>query len=119
MLFGTIHANHTTGEGFRFCACGLVAFRAKSPVKGGVSHNRLVDAVRSGSIVVASNMQSYQELGQIALLGTDHGVLINHLIPQYERLARKYEVLRPSLLSKFSPEINLNSWRQLLSKMMS
>ena len=91
----------------------------KSPFKGGVSHNRLVDAVRSGSIVVASSMQSYQELGQIALLGTDHGFLINQLIPEYERLARKYDVLRPTVLSRFSPEINLNSWQQLLSKMLS
>ena len=38
----------------------------ESPVKGGVSHNRLVDSVRSGAIVVASNMESYQELSQVA-----------------------------------------------------
>ena len=88
-----------------------------SPVKAGVSHNRLVDAVRSGSIVVASNMQSYQELHQLVLMGDDHGTLINRLIPQYDRLANKYQSIRSSLLERFSPEINLNNWKSLLTQL--
>ena len=91
----------------------------KSPIKGGVSHNRLVDAVRSGSIVVASDMQSYQELSQLALLGPDHGGLINQLVPQYERLADKYAAFRSHVLRRFSPETNLKSWRRLLIDMTS
>ena len=89
-----------------------------SPLKGGVSHNRLVDAVRSGSIVVANKMQSYEELSQIALLGSDHGSLINRLVPQYERLAHKYEALRPALLNQFAPELNLITWRRTLNELL-
>ncbi len=88
----------------------------QSPIKGGVSHNRLVDAVRSGSVVVASEMQSYQELSQLALLGPDHGNMINQLIPQYKRLSLKYESLRKELLQKFSPDLNRERWKNLLKE---
>ena len=91
----------------------------KSLIKGGISHNRLVDSVRSGSMVVASNMQSYQELSRLALLGSDHGGLINHLISDYERLAYKYSSLRSSLLEQFSPKHNRDSWKQLLGELLA
>ena len=78
----------------------------QSPIKGGVSHNRLVDSVRSGSIVVSSEMQSYCELRQLALLGPDQGTLINNLLPEYGRIAQKHESLRSKLLARFSPQIN-------------
>ena len=91
----------------------------RSPIKGGVSHNRLVDGLRSGAIVVADNMQSYNELRQLALLGTDHGQLINLLVPQYERLASKYDSLRSAALHRFSPEINFKSWQGVLAGMIA
>ena len=90
----------------------------KSLIKGGISHNRLVDSVRSGSVVVASNMQSYEELSRLALLGSDHGSLINQLIPHYERLAEKYTSLRSSLLEQFSPERNRDSWKQFFNEIL-
>ena len=63
-------------------------------------------------------MESYQELN-LALLGSDHGKLINQLVPDYERLARKYTSLRSGLLEQFSPERNSNNWMQLLSEMIA
>ncbi len=90
-----------------------------SPIKGGVSHNRLVDAIRSGSIVVASSMQSYRELSQLALLGENPALLINQLIPQYERLIAKYDSLRLDLLERFSPDLNKIHWRHLLIEMLN
>lgn len=90
-----------------------------SPVKAGVSHNRLVDAVRSGSLVVASSMQSYQELHQLALIGDDHGNLVNLLLPQYERLVSKYQSIRPHLLQRFSPDLNLKKWKTLLAQLVN
>ena len=86
----------------------------ESPIKGGVSHNRLVDSVRSGSIVVASEMQSYCELRQLALLGPDQGTLINNLLPEYGRIAQKHESLRSKLLARFSPQVNAKRWSKLL-----
>ena len=88
-----------------------------SPFKGGVSHNRLVDAVRSGSIVVANKMQSYEELSQIALLGSDHGSLINRLVPQYERLAHNIGIEACSLESVCT-ELNLITWRRTLNELL-
>ena len=90
-----------------------------SPIKGGVSHNRLVDAVRSGTIVVASEMDSYIELRQLALLGSDHAAIINKLVPQYERLALKYSGLRQSLLKRFSPDLNHLQWTRLLRQSLN
>ena len=91
----------------------------ESPIKGGVSHNRLVDAVRSGSLVVASSMQSYLELAPLALLGPDHGLLINNLVPEYNRLIAKHEALRSVLLKRFSPTLNLAHWQHLLKQMLT
>ena len=39
-------------------------------------------------------MQSVREPHQLVLMGDDHGTLINRLIPQYDRLAYKYQFTR-------------------------
>lgn len=90
----------------------------ESPVKGGVSHNRLVDSVRSGAIVVASNMESYQELSQVAILGSNFGYIINRLVPQYKRIAQKHDSIRVNLLRPFSPVLNRKNWNTLLSAIL-
>ena len=41
------------------------------PLKCGVSHNRLVDSIRGGCISIASPMDSYKELSDLAILGED------------------------------------------------
>ena len=84
-------------------------------LKVGVSHNRLVDSVRSGCVPVASEMPSYMEMSKLALLGSDHGKLINMALPQYQRLIDKYQDHRESVLAEFSPKANIASWKSLLS----
>jgi hypothetical protein len=84
------------------------------PMKAGVSHNRLVDASRSGCIPIASPMNSYLELNKIALIGNDFVELLNNIVPHYNRLSAKYSSLRNRLLARFSPEINASHWQNLL-----
>ena len=79
-------------------------------IKAGVSHNRLVDSVRSGCIPLASPMVSYLELRKLALIGTDHNHILESLITNYPRLSVKYSGLRHNLLSRFEPSVNLRNW---------
>ena len=88
---GTILYSLISSPGLILCRC--LSRLASSSIKGGVSHNRLVDAIRSGSIVVASEMDSYG-VESIILLGSNHGDLINRLIQEYNRLIAKYDSLR-------------------------
>ncbi len=83
-------------------------------VKSGVSHNRLIDSVRSGCIAIASPMSSYLELSKIAILGRDHATLINSILPEYDRLSMKYTNLRSQILQRFSPAVNLSNWEKIL-----
>ena len=85
-------------------------------IKSGVSHNRLVDSIRSGSVVVASDMESYKELSKLALIGSNHGELINKLVPEYNRLISKYQPLRSELLKRFSPIRNQALWKRELEE---
>ena len=43
-------------------------------------------------------MDSYRELSQLSLFGSNHSDLINRLIPEYNRLIAKYDSLRNGLL---------------------
>jgi len=85
--------------------------------KIGVSHNRLVDSVRSGCVVIASPMASYLELAKLALISTDFPSTLNRLGSNYERLCGKYEGLRRRELARFSPALNQQKWTDLLSAM--
>ena len=88
------------------------------PIKSGVSHNRLVDSVRGGCITLASPMESYKELDELALLGDDFGKLLSKAIADYEHLCVKLEDHRDQRLSIFSPEYNLESWKSFWSDLM-
>ena len=87
-------------------------------LKAGISHNRLVDSLRSGCIPIASEMQSYLELRKVAVLGSDHGSLINQVVRQYRRLTAKHEQFRVSELERFSPHINSQRWDSALSALV-
>ena len=86
-------------------------------LKAGISHNRLVDSVRSGCIPVSSKMLSYLELQKVALLGEDHASLINGVVRDYDRLVRKYDKIRVSYLDRFSPQVNASRWEEVLKKL--
>lgn len=83
-------------------------------LKAGVSHNRMVDAVRSGCIVLASPMQSYLELREIGLIGSDLPGLLNEAPSHINRLGEKYAKRRGDLLSKYDPLENKKKWITLL-----
>ena len=87
-------------------------------LKAGVSHNRLVDSVRSGCVPVASAMQSYAELRRVAVLGPNHGDLINLVIAQYDRLIAKHDAYRCDLLARFSPSLNDVKWENALREIL-
>ena len=80
------------------------------PLKTGVSHNRLVDSIRGGCISIASPMDSYQELSELALLGDDMGDLLNQAIKDYDIYSKKIEHGTGTILSRFSPEKNRQTW---------
>lgn len=83
-------------------------------VKQAVSHNRLVDSIQSGCIVVANQMASYQELSSVSLLTSDYSSMINTVYSQYDRLSLKHEALRDSALTRFDPVENSSKWQSLL-----
>ena len=83
-------------------------------VKQAVSHNRVVDSIQSGCIVVANKMASYQELSSVSLLSSDYSAVINSVYSQYDRLSRKHASLRDSVLSRFQPSLNNQKWESLL-----
>lgn len=91
----------------------------EDPFKMGASHNRLTDSIRSGCLVVASPLPSYRELSKLALLGNDLPHLVNAAYSQYNRLSSKYSPIRDSLLSRFSPEVNLDKWKKFLLRLVN
>lgn len=85
------------------------------PRKNGVSHNRAVDAIRAGCVVVASPVESYRELRGCMLIGSSFSKILKHAHNNYEPLARTFQARRRVLLAEFAPEINIRNWKQVLS----
>ena len=81
------------------------------PLKVHASHNRLVDAIQSGCVTVASSIPSYQELCKISIIGNDVVGNLAKAIDQYRRLANKYSSLRSKYLERFNPTVNRKKWK--------
>ena len=90
----------------------LIPSNPKDPTKAGVSHNRLVDSLRGGCVSIASPMESYKDLHEIALLGNNMSNLLNDAIENYPQYCNRLTTLREKKLSEFSPEINNNNWQR-------
>ena len=80
------------------------------PLKAGVSHNRIVDAIRGGCITIASPMQSYRELSSIALLDENIGDALNEALANYSTYSQKMYIEREALLEQFNPINNHANW---------
>ena len=80
------------------------------PLKAGVSHNRIVDAIRGGCITIASPMQSYQELSSIALLNENICEALNEAVANYSTYSQKICTEREALLEQFDPINNHANW---------
>ena len=78
-----------------------------NPIKQAVSHNRIVDAIQSGCLVVANTMSSYVELSSVSLLTPDYAAFIDSAYIQYNRLILKHEKLRGPALARFDPGLNV------------
>ncbi len=96
----------------------LLPSNVNSHMKAYAGHNRVVDSVQSGCLVVATPLSSYQELSQVLLLGDDFATLINHGINQYERLIAKWDPCREKLLSRFSPKNNQDKWENCIKRLL-
>ena len=78
------------------------------------SHNRAVDSIQAGCMVIASPLPSYKELNKLLLLSENFSETINSGIQQYSRLTRKWEVHRKSHMERFSPSTNAARWRNAI-----
>ncbi len=86
------------------------------PAKMGVSHNRVVDAVRSGCLTICSPLNSYKELNDIALVGHNLPELINYGIKNYKEVSQKTLFDVESKVSRFSPKQNFQKWTDVLKE---
>lgn len=86
----------------------------RDPKKNGVSHNRLVDSIQSGCIALASPIESYKELSRACLIGDDFSSLLDFSIKHNKRLCAKYSKLRPEILERFDPKLNIKKWENAL-----
>ena len=80
------------------------------------SHNRAVDSIQAGCMVIASPLPSYKELQKLLLLSDDFSGAINSGIQQYSRLATKWKANRSNLMERFSPFSNKRKWKGVISQ---
>lgn len=78
------------------------------------SHNRAVDAIQAGCMVVASPLPSYKEINKLLLLSEDFSEAINKGIEQYARLTKKWQLHRKEQLQRFSPISNIANWKEII-----
>ncbi len=86
-----------------------------NPRKSCAGHNRVVDSIQSGCLVIATPLQSYKELSQCTLLGDDFPALIDECVVNYNTLRKNYVVVRDQLLFPFSKAVNIKKWRDVIS----
>ncbi len=89
-----------------------------SMMKKYASHNRVVDAIQAGCMVIASPLKSYLELKRCILIadnGVDFATLMNSGLQEYGRLTYKWDKYRSNILSRFKPEVNLKNWENCLN----
>ena len=106
----------------RFLGSSHISWLPSDPrnlLKAGISHNRLVDSVRSGCVPVTSNMHSYSELRKVAVIGENHADLIDKVAVDYQRIAAKHDSIRVDYLNRFSPSHNLLCWEKVLRNLHS
>ena len=97
----------------------LIPSNPGDPKKLGVSHNRLVDSIRSGCIPIASPINSYLELSNISVLGDNFPAMIDFTILNYKYLCEKFEPIRKKQLAEFDPEVNAKNWENLVKTLAS
>ena len=85
--------------------------------KSAASHNRAVDAIQAGCMVVTSPLESYIELRKLLLITENPAATINAATRQYSRLINKWAKHREELMNRFSPEVNISKWQVVLKEL--
>ena len=83
--------------------------------KAGVSHNRIIDSLRSGCIPIASPMASYIELKDLAVVTNNFREALTFALNNYNFIASKLQSQRTEALAEFSPEKNFKEWEKVVS----
>jgi len=83
--------------------------------KAGVSHNRIIDSLRSGCVPIASPMESYIELKEMAVITNDFKESLVFVLNNYNFIASKIQNKRSEGLTDFSPEKNIEKWEKAVS----
>ncbi len=86
--------------------------------KSVASHNRVVDSLQGGCMVIASPLESYKELSKCILITTNFPGMINQGIIEFERLTKKWNLSRKNVLERFSPKANQLKWENTLLEIM-
>ena len=89
-------------DALKLADIALIPSNPNDPHKMGVSHNRLVDSIKSGCIPIASPMDSYQELRKLCIITEDFPESICRLIRDYKRISSKHSLYREALLARFT-----------------
>ncbi len=89
------------------------------PRKSAASHNRAVDAIQAGCMVVCSPIKSYLELQKLLLPSSNFAETINACTRESARLAIKWAEHRNKVLEKFSPASNLHKWKAVIKELNS
>ena len=95
----------------------LVPSDPDDPAKQGVSHNRVVDAVRAGCIAIASPMPSYKEIEKVALIGDNIPKMLRKVIDNYDSFSANISQSREAVLERFSPDLNAKKWGDVIDRM--
>lgn len=89
------------------------------PKKKGASHNRAVDAIRAGCVVIGSPIASYKEMEDVMIVGHNIREMLSATITNYERIIETIQSKRKATLERFSPERNHHMWMKLISNELS
>ena len=93
----------------------IIPSNTKDKRKLAASHNRAVDAIQAGCMVIASPLPSYKELNKLLLLSENFAETIDAGIAQYARLTNKWQLHREKYLHRFSPNSNILKWKKLIT----
>ncbi len=78
------------------------------------SHNRATQSIHNGCVTIATPIDSYRELKDCILIGEDFADMIENCIINYTTFKSRAEENREKILSKFSPDNNINDWEEII-----
>lgn len=93
----------------------LIPSSPNKKTKAGASHNRLVDCINGGCIAIASPLDSYLELEDVAYLTKNIAQAVDIVASQYHLHLENIKKKRTNLVQRFSPIQNERNWRKVIA----